>query len=100
MANGGMPCGQWKALSHIFESRPKRQHRSGLGIEAQRAAIERFAQAESLTIIAEYTEAETGKGWTGGHSWPRHWQRRVNPSAASWCPSSIDYRATLPLWPA
>lgn len=31
-------------------------------MEAQRAAIERFALAEDLTIIAEYTEAETGKG--------------------------------------
>jgi DNA invertase Pin-like site-specific DNA recombinase len=40
----------------------QRQQRSGLGIEAQRAAIERFAQAEGLTIISEYTEAETGKG--------------------------------------
>jgi DNA invertase Pin-like site-specific DNA recombinase len=40
----------------------QRQQRSGLGIEAQRAAIERFAQGERLTIIAEYTEAETGKG--------------------------------------
>src|SRR5437868_13664369 len=40
----------------------QRQQRSGLGIEAQRAAIERFAQAEGLTIISEYAEAETGKG--------------------------------------
>jgi len=40
----------------------QRQQRSGLGIEAQRAAIERFAKAEDLTIISEYTEAETGKG--------------------------------------
>src|SRR3954470_14825717 len=40
----------------------KQQHRSGLGIEAQRAAVERFAEAEQLTIIAEYVEAETGKG--------------------------------------
>jgi DNA invertase Pin-like site-specific DNA recombinase len=40
----------------------QRQQRSGLGIEAQRAAIERFAQAEGLSIISEYTEAETGKG--------------------------------------
>ena len=57
-----MPCGQWKAPSHIFESRPNDEQRSGLGIEAQRAAIERFAAAEGLTIISEYTEAETGKG--------------------------------------
>jgi DNA invertase Pin-like site-specific DNA recombinase len=42
----------------------QRQQRSGLGIEAQRAAIERFAASEGLTIISEYTEAETGKGLT------------------------------------
>jgi DNA invertase Pin-like site-specific DNA recombinase len=40
----------------------QRQQRSGLGIEAQRAAIERFADIEALAIIGEYTEAETGKG--------------------------------------
>ena len=38
------------------------QHRSGLGLDAQRAAIERFAAAESFTIAAEYVEAESGKG--------------------------------------
>src|SRR6185503_16058862 len=36
--------------------------RSGLGIEAQRATITRFAEAENFKIIAEYVEAETGKG--------------------------------------
>jgi DNA invertase Pin-like site-specific DNA recombinase len=40
----------------------KQQHRSGLGIEAQRAAVMRFAEAEGLTIISEFVEAETGKG--------------------------------------
>src|SRR5215213_2961596 len=40
----------------------RQQQRSGLGIEAQRAAVERFAEAESIQIIAEYVEAETGKG--------------------------------------
>src|SRR3978361_222944 len=40
----------------------QQQQRSGLGIEAQRAAIERFVAAESLTIIDEYAEFETGKG--------------------------------------
>ena len=40
----------------------QRQRRSGLGIEAQRAAIARFAEAEGLEIIAEFVEAETGKG--------------------------------------
>jgi DNA invertase Pin-like site-specific DNA recombinase len=40
----------------------KQQHRSGLGIEAQRATVTRFAEAERITIIAEFVEAETGKG--------------------------------------
>ena len=40
----------------------RQQQRSGLGIEAQRAAVARFAEAENLTIIAEFVEAETGKG--------------------------------------
>jgi len=40
----------------------RQQQRCGLGIEAQRAAVERFVEAESLTIIAESVEAETGKG--------------------------------------
>jgi DNA invertase Pin-like site-specific DNA recombinase len=38
----------------------QRQHRSGLGIEARRSAIDRFAATESLKIAAEYVEAETG----------------------------------------
>jgi DNA invertase Pin-like site-specific DNA recombinase len=40
----------------------KQQQRSGLGIEAQRATVARFADAEGLTLIAEFVEAETGKG--------------------------------------
>jgi DNA invertase Pin-like site-specific DNA recombinase len=40
----------------------RQQQRSGLGIEAQHATVARFAEAEQLTIIAEYVEAETGKG--------------------------------------
>ena len=39
-----------------------RQGRSGLGIEAQRAAVARFAEAEGIDIIAEHVEVETGKG--------------------------------------
>jgi Resolvase, N terminal domain len=40
----------------------KQQRRSALGIEAQRAAVTRFAEAEGLAIIGEFVEAETGKG--------------------------------------
>ena len=40
----------------------KRQQRSGLALEAQRAAVTRFAETEGLKILGEYVEAETGKG--------------------------------------
>src|SRR5262245_24092300 len=39
-----------------------RQGRSGLGLEAQQAAIARFAETEGLSIAAEFVEVETGKG--------------------------------------
>jgi len=39
-----------------------RQGRSGLGIEAQRAAVTRFAEAEGYELTAEFVEAESGKG--------------------------------------
>ncbi|KLK92844.1 resolvase [Microvirga vignae] len=38
------------------------QGRSGLGIEGQRAALTRFAEAEGYEIVAEFIEVETGKG--------------------------------------
>lgn len=38
------------------------QGRSGLGLEAQRAAIESFAKAEGMLIHQWFTEVETGKG--------------------------------------
>lgn len=38
------------------------QGRSGLGLEAQRDAVRRFADAEGFEIVAEFTEVETGKG--------------------------------------
>lgn len=39
------------------------QGRSGNGLAAQRAAIERFAQAEGFTVVAWIEEVETGKGY-------------------------------------
>ena len=39
-----------------------RQGRSGLGLDAQREAIRRFAEAEKLKLAGEHVEVETGKG--------------------------------------
>jgi DNA invertase Pin-like site-specific DNA recombinase len=39
-----------------------RQGRSGLGLEAQREAVHRFAEAEGLELAGEHIEVESGKG--------------------------------------
>jgi DNA invertase Pin-like site-specific DNA recombinase len=38
------------------------QGKSGLGLDAQREVIARFAQANGLTVVAEHQEVESGKG--------------------------------------
>ncbi|GAC1574533.1 MAG: recombinase family protein [Sphingomicrobium sp.] len=40
----------------------ERQGRSGLGLEAQRDIIARFANAEGIELVGEFVEIETGKG--------------------------------------
>ena len=49
------------AVSYIRVSKPK-QGRSGLGLEAQQAAIKAFCSQHGYKIEAEYREVETGKG--------------------------------------
>ena len=39
-----------------------RQGRSGLGVEAQKSTVKRFAEGEGFDLIAEYVEIKTGKG--------------------------------------
>jgi DNA invertase Pin-like site-specific DNA recombinase len=48
-------------VSYIRVSTGK-QGKSGLGIEAQREAIARFAAAEGLEVLTEFVEVETGTG--------------------------------------
>src|SRR5260370_12351434 len=49
----------------------QRQGKSGLGLEAQRAAVERFAESEGLTIVKEFIEIESGKGADALNLWPK-----------------------------
>src|SRR6476661_3467777 len=49
------------AVAYIRVSKPK-QGRSGLGLEAQQAAITMFCAQYGYKIEAEYREVETGKG--------------------------------------
>jgi DNA invertase Pin-like site-specific DNA recombinase len=50
-----------RAIAYLRVS-TRQQGQSGLGIEAQRAALARFAEAEGMTLLGEYVEVETGKG--------------------------------------
>src|ERR1700740_3378005 len=49
------------AIAYIRVS-TARQGKSGLGLEAQRAALARFAEAEGYDLIQTFREVETGKG--------------------------------------
>ena len=51
-----------KPLIAYFRVSTREQGKSGLGLEAQRAAVARFAESESFEIKAEFVEIETGKG--------------------------------------
>src|SRR5208282_4367906 len=51
-----------KPLVAYYRVSTREQGRSGLGLDAQRAAIARFAEAEGFEVAAEFTEIETGKG--------------------------------------
>jgi DNA invertase Pin-like site-specific DNA recombinase len=48
-------------LIGYFRVSTKQQGQSGLGLEAQRAAVEAYAKAAGATIDASYTEVESGK---------------------------------------
>src|SRR3954467_10865924 len=45
-----------------FRVSSEQQGRSGLGLEAQRQAVERFAAEHGFTIVDTFAEVETGKG--------------------------------------
>ena len=51
-----------KPLVAYYRVSTREQGRSGLGLEAQREAIARFAETEGFELVAEFTDIETGKG--------------------------------------
>jgi DNA invertase Pin-like site-specific DNA recombinase len=51
-----------KPLVAYYRVSTREQGRSGLGLDAQRAAVARFAETEGFEVAAELTEVETGKG--------------------------------------
>lgn len=51
-----------KPLVAYLRVSTREQGRSGLGLDAQRSAVARFAEAEGFATAAEFTEVETGKG--------------------------------------
>jgi DNA invertase Pin-like site-specific DNA recombinase len=53
---------QPKPLVAYLRVSTKEQGRSGLGIEAQREAVARFAAVEGFKVAAEFVEVESGKG--------------------------------------
>jgi DNA invertase Pin-like site-specific DNA recombinase len=51
-----------RPLIAYFRVSTAKQGRSGLGLEAQREALARFAASEGFEIVREFVEVETGKG--------------------------------------
>ena len=67
-----------RALAYYRVS-TRQQQRSGLGIEAQRAAVERFAEAEHLPIIGR---VRGGRDWKGADALDRRPQLAAALAAA------------------
>jgi DNA invertase Pin-like site-specific DNA recombinase len=51
-----------RAIINYIRVSTSQQGRSGLGIEAQRVALQHFAKAEGFEVLREFVEVETGKG--------------------------------------
>jgi DNA invertase Pin-like site-specific DNA recombinase len=57
-----MGTAKQKSLIGYVRVSTSQQGRSGLGIEAQKEALERFAASEGCALVRVFVEIETGKG--------------------------------------
>ena len=55
-----MGCETYDGAVAYYRVSTRQQGESGLGLEAQRTAVTRFAESECLTILDTFTEVETG----------------------------------------
>ena len=81
----------------------QKQGQSGLGLESQQAAIERFCAAEGYAVTQTFTEVETAKGADALERRPQlkaALKRAAAYGARSSWPSSIACRATSRSSPA
>ena len=79
-----------------FRVSTDKQGKSGLGLEAQRKSVGDYLDGARWSLVAEFTEVESGK-----HITDRNWKRRSRPARSkkpSWSlPSSIGCPAISPL---
>ena len=54
----------------------ERQGRSGLGLEAQRAAVANYLNGGNWSIVAEFTEVESGQRYQTTAFWERRAAKR------------------------
>jgi DNA invertase Pin-like site-specific DNA recombinase len=62
LVRGSMATEKLKTLIGYIRVSTSQQGRSGLGLDAQRQALERFAASEGFTLGRVFVEVETGKG--------------------------------------
>jgi hypothetical protein len=74
-------------IVRIIRVNTNQQGRSGLGIEAQRAALRQFVEAESIEVLGEYVEVETGT--PGSFGQPGFPKTSVNSFEFD-CPSPVS----------
>ena len=68
-----MGTAKQKSLIGYVRVSTSQQGRSGLGIEAQKEALERFAASEGCALVRVFVEIETGKGADALDRRPQLW---------------------------